>query len=63
MRCLCQSADSHCAVLLSQTNPGLFDEGVDLGLDISCLRRCVSLRRIQAFYHAPDGAPQCLLNR
>jgi hypothetical protein len=46
MRCLRQTADSHGAALLSQTNPGLFDEGVDLGLDISCLRRRVSLRRI-----------------
>jgi hypothetical protein len=46
MRCLCQSVDSHCAVLLSQTNPGLFDEGVDLGLDIGGIRRYVSLRRI-----------------
>jgi hypothetical protein len=33
-------------VLVSQTNPGLLDEGVDLGFEIGCIGRCVPLRRI-----------------
>jgi hypothetical protein len=50
-------------VLPSQTNPGLPDEGVDLGLEISCIGRRVLLRRIWVLYQVRDGAPQGLLNR